>query len=112
MPRRSKKQQAYRVRVKKGERIQSSRLVSSDPRNAASRIQSGRIVSVTKISPEEIGRYGEFFRLGPALMKEFAEERRQGRLEKSNREVRDGRDTRREQTQTGEGGRRAEAAPG
>ena len=74
---RAGRETAFRVRVKDGASFKSSRLLSRSHRNAASRVNSGRIISVTKISPEEVGRFGDFFRIGRDLMREFRTGRRE-----------------------------------
>ena len=71
MPRHTRKERGYRVKVKSGDSFRSTRLLSGSQENAASRVHGGRILSVTKVSPEEVGRYGEFFKIGATLMREF-----------------------------------------
>jgi len=83
MPRRNKKdRKVYRVRTKSnGGFFGSQMLLGSSARQLGSRHHKGRIVSIAKVSPEEILRLGEFFRLGDILMKEF---------KKSNKEATSG----------------------
>jgi len=76
MPRQNRRdgsKRFFRVRVKKdgGRGFQSFRLPARSHRDAASKARDGRIVSVSKVSPEEILRIGEYFSLGDKLMKEF-----------------------------------------
>jgi hypothetical protein len=78
--RKANKDRPYKIRVKMNGHFRSTRLFSKNTRSAASRVK-GRILSVSKISPEEIGRYGEFFTLGDKLMREFRE------IERSKKEV-------------------------
>jgi len=73
MPRRNKKdRKVYRIRTKSnGGFFGSQMFLGPSARQLGSRHHKGRIVSITKVSSEEILRLGEFFRLGETLMKEF-----------------------------------------
>jgi len=82
--RRNKKERVYRVRTKKKKSVFRSALFTGRrPRDAGDRSKSrNRIISVTKIGMEELLKVGDFFRLGPQLMREIREEERQARIAK------------------------------
>jgi len=73
MSRNSKKNRiVYRVRTKVSGGFFGSRMLQgSSVRKRSNKSNGSRILSVTKVSPEEILRIGEFFKLGENLMKEF-----------------------------------------
>ncbi len=74
------KQRPYRVRVRKGkDSFKTALLVGRNPKKAGSRSDGGRILSVTKISREEILKIGDYFKLGKRLMDEFRQEESNGR---------------------------------
>ena len=86
------KQLPYRVRIReKKNSFRTAFLKGRNPKKAAGGADGGRILSVTKVSREEILKIGSFFSLGKRLMEEFRKEERNGRSpstgeEKSRRE--------------------------
>jgi len=80
------KQKPYRVRVREGKNLFKTALLKGrTPKKAAKSSNGGRILSVTKISREEILKVGSFFRLGKQLMDEFRKEENSGRNSSSGR---------------------------
>ena len=75
MAKNSRKKSLYRVRVRQGKGLfRSTLVVGRNPRKAAGKSQSGRILSITKVSMEELLKVGSYFELGDRLMKEFRKE--------------------------------------
>lgn len=81
------KQRPYRVRIREGKNsFRTALLFGKNPRKAAKRSDGGRILSVTKISRDEILKIGDFFKLGKRLMEEFRKEESNGRNPNPNPE--------------------------
>ena len=90
MPRKSRSEilRSLRVRIKKSEHFVSYLVASNSPGNASSRVPpNGRVISVTKISPEEVLKVGEYWKIGSDLMREFKQDRVNARQQKFGKEV-------------------------
>jgi len=87
MPRHTRKEEVFRVRTKHGGLFTSYLVLDRTNDKAASKAIGGRIVSVSKVSPEELTKTGEFFTLGDQLMKEFRLEDRKKKEEKYKKPV-------------------------
>jgi len=81
------KQVPYRVRVREGKNsFKTAFLSGRNPKKVAKGADGGRILSVTKVSMEELLKVGSFFQLGKQLMEEFRKEENNGRGEESRGE--------------------------
>jgi len=81
------KQVPYRVRVREGKNsFRTAFLKGRSPKKVAKGTNGGRILSVTKVSMEELLKVGSYFQLGKQLMEEFRKEENNGKKSRGESE--------------------------